>query len=304
MNIKIVLRLILALSFATLAVIFSELLPPLEGVNSVLLRILLTILAALIGFLVFPEIAAKVTYWTVYSFNFVVNRITNELLSQIMRISKNDSLHLPFITHAPQGNTVVLQKPLILDTSAIIDGRILDIAKTGFLFGTVVVPQFILTELQQVADSSDFLKRSRGRHGFELIEELKKIKSLRIEVWDKDVLGKQVDDKVLQLAKNLHGRIVTTDYNLNRVASVSNVAVLNVNDLANAVKTVAIPGEKLEVKIMHLGKDSTQGVGYLNDGTMIVVQDGAEVVGNTIAIEVTKNIQSPAGRMIFGKVLK
>lgn len=304
MNIKVVLRLVLAVSFATLAVIFSELLPPLEGVNSILLRILLTILAALIGFLVFPEIAAKVTTTTISMFNFLTNRIAAEVMSQIMRIPKTDNFHIPFMSHTPQGSTVSLQKPLILDTSAIIDGRILDIAKTNFISGNVLVPQFVLTELQQVADSSDFLKRSRGRRGFELIEELKKIKSLRIEVWDKDVSGKQVDDKVLQLAKNLHGKIVTTDYNLNRVASVSNVTVLNVNDLSNAVKTIAVPGEKMEIKIMHLGKDSSQGVGYLNDGTMVVVADGAELVGKTTEVEVTKNIQSPAGRMIFSKVVK
>lgn len=302
MNIKIVLRLILAVTFATLAVIFSELLPPLEGVNSVVLRSLLTILAALIGFLVFPDIATRVTSLTIFSFNFVVNRITNEILSQIVKILKNDNFHIPFTTHNAQGSIMTLQKPLILDTSAIIDGRILDIAKTGFLFASILIPQFVLTELQQVADSSDFIKRSRGRRGFELIEELKKIQSLRVEIWDKDVSGKQVDDKVLQLAKNLHGRIVTTDYNLNRVASVSNVTVLNVNDLANAVKTIAIPGEKLEIKIMHIGKDPSQGVGYLDDGTMIVVQDGAQKVGETTSIEVTKNLQSPAGRMIFGKL--
>lgn len=304
MNIKVFLRLTLAISFATLAVIFSELLPPIEGVNSVLLRTLLTILAALIGFLVFPDVATKVTTITISAFNSLISKIASEVMSQIMRLQKNDNFHIPFMSHTPQGSTVSLQKPLILDTSAIIDGRILDIARTGFISGTVLVPQFVLTELQQVADSSDFLKRSRGRRGFELIEELKKVKSLRIEVWDKEVSGKQVDDKVLQLAKNLHGKIVTTDYNLNRVASVSNVTVLNVNDLSNAVKTVAVPGEKMEIKIMHLGKDSAQGVGYLNDGTMVVVADAAELVGQTKEVEVTKNIQSPAGRMIFGKIVR
>ena len=189
-----------------------------------------------------------------------------------------------------------------MDTSAIIDGRILDIAKTGFVSGLVLVPKFILTELQQVADSADSLKRARGRKGFEIVEELKKIKKLRIEIWDKDQNGKQVDEKLLNLAKSLHGRIITTDYNLNRVAQAWGIEVLNVNDLANAVKTVSLPGESMEIKVVHLGKDKTQGVGYLSDGTMVVVADSAEKIGQTVKTEVTKNIQTPAGRMIFAKL--
>ena len=196
-----------------------------------------------------------------------------------------------------------MNQPLILDTSAIIDGRILDIAKTGFIFGILLIPSFVLTELQQVADSSDYLKRSRGRRGFEILEELKKVKGLRTEVWDKDIMAKTVDDKLLKLAKSLNGRIITTDFNLNRVASVSGVNVLNINDLANSVKTVAIPGEHLKVKVIHLGKDPKQGVGYLPDGTMIVVEDGATLVGQDIKTEVTRILQVPAGKMIFTKRL-
>lgn len=300
MRAKLLLRLLLAVGFATIAIIFSELIPPVNGINSIVLRVLITVLAALVGFLVFPDLARSITTTTIHTFNFFVNRIASEVLTQTMRLPR-ESLHIPFMSHTPAVGTVSLQKPLIMDTSAIIDGRIVDIAKVGFLQGTVLIPTFVLTELQQVADSSDFLKRSRGRRGFELIEQLKKVKSVRVEIWDKEVSAKLVDNKILQLAKSLQGRIITTDFNLNRLASVSNVSVLNVNDLANALKTVAVPGEKLDIKIMHLGKDATQGVGYLPDGTMIVVADAADKVGETISIEVTKNLQSPAGKMIFGK---
>ena len=197
--------------------------------------------------------------------------------------------------------TTALVKPIILDTSAIIDGRVLDIAKAGFLSGLILIPKFVLTELQQVADSSDDLKRGRGRRGFELIDELKSIKGVKIEIWDKDQKGKNVDDKLIELAKGVGGRIVTTDFNLNRVASLSNLVVLNVNDLANAVKTVTIPGERISIKILHIGKDPKQGVGYLEDGTMVVVAQGAQNLGKTVSVEVTKVLQMSAGRMVFGK---
>ncbi len=300
MNIKLVLRLVLAIFAATLAIIYSELLPPIPGIDPIVIRPVLTFLAGVIGFMVFPDLATRITIIALSLFNLLVVRLATEILNQTMRLPR-ETLHLPFMTHSPTIGTLSLQKPLILDTSAIIDGRILDIATTGFLYGTILIPSFVLTELQQVSDSADFLKRARGRHGFELIENLKKVKSIRVEVWDRDVSGKQVDDQLLRLAKSLHGRIVTTDFNLNRLAGVSNVAVLNVNDLANAVKTIAIPGENMEIKITHLGKDPTQGVGYLVDGTMVVVKDAAPSLGKNISVEVTKNLQSPAGRMIFAK---
>jgi uncharacterized protein YacL len=195
-----------------------------------------------------------------------------------------------------------LSKSMILDTSAIIDGRILDIAKVHFLSGLILVPGFVLTELQQVADSADSIKRVRGRRGFEVIQELKKIKGIKVEVWDKDQSGKDVDAKIVSLAKSLGGRIVTTDYNLNKVATIGNIEVLNVNDLANALKSIALPGESLKVKISQTGKDINQGVGFLEDGTMVIVSGGSDEIGKEISVIVTKNIQSPSGRIIFGKI--
>ncbi len=299
MRTKLILRLILAFLFATLAAIYSQLIPNFEGTTSVIIRVLLTVAAGLMGYLVFPSVARSVRVVILTTFNFVVHRVSSEVSSQIIRFPRPN---LPFSQPVSQVGSVSLTKPLILDTSAIIDGRILDIARTGFVSGLMLVPKFVLTELQQVADSSDDLKRQRGRKGFETVEELKKLKSLRVDVWDKDQAGKFVDEKLVSLAKGLHGKIVTTDFNLNKLATISNISVLNVNDLANAVKTISLPGERMEIKIMHLGKDKTQGVGYLNDGTMVVISNSADKIGRTIKVEVTKNIQTPAGRMIFAKL--
>lgn len=298
MRLRLIFRLILALIFATLAAIFSQLIPPMLGEASFVIRVLLTLAAGGIGYVVFPSVARWVRIVSLTTFNFVVHRVSSEVSNQIIKFPRPN---LPFSHPSPQIGSVSLTKPLILDTSSIIDGRILDVAKTGFITGLILVPKFVLTELQQVADSADDLKRARGRRGFEVVEELKKLKPLRVEVWDKDQSGKLVDDKLINLAKGLHGKIITTDFNLNKLASLSNIAVLNINDLANAVKSVALPGERLKTKVVHLGKDKSQGVGYLADGTMVVVADAAQNLGQTIEVKVTKNIQIPQGRMIFAK---
>lgn len=298
MRLRRIFRLVWAFLLATFAAIFSQLIPPFFGESSFIIRVLLTLAAAGIGYVVFPPVARWIRVITITTFNFVVHRLSSEVSNQLIKFPRPN---LPHANPTPQVGSVALVKPLILDTSVIIDGRILDIAKTGFIFGLVLVPKFVLTELQQVADSSDDLKRQRGRRGFEVLEELKKIKPLRVEVWDKDQSGKTVDEKLMNLAKALNGKILTTDFNLNKVATVSNILVLNVNDLANAVKTMSLPGEKLDIKIVHLGKDKTQGVGYLDDGTMVVVASSADNLGKTINVEITKNIQTPAGRMVFAK---
>ncbi len=300
---KLVFRLILALIFALIAFIFSEVIPE-TVVNHIIIRILVTLVFGLIGFSIFPDVAKSISLGLFSLVNLVTARVSSEVMIQIVRLPRHQG-DMPYgSVHHPSVGGVAFNQPLILDTSAIIDGRLLDIAKTGFLYGTLLLPQFVLTELQQVADSADFLKRQRGRRGFEIISELKKVKGMRIEIWDKDVMAKGVDEKLLKLAKNLNGKILTTDYNLNRVASVSGVNVLNINDLANSVKTSVIPGEILKVKVIHLGKDAKQGVGYLDDGTMIVVEDGAELVGKEIKTEVSRILQGSAGKMIFAKHVK
>lgn len=191
---------------------------------------------------------------------------------------------------------------VLLDTSVIIDGRIADVSRTGFIQGTMLVPRFVLNELQHIADSSDTLRRNRGRRGLEMLNKLQKDSTVPILITDMDIESvREVDDKLVLLAKQLHCAIVTNDYNLNRVAELQGVAVLNINELANAVRAIYLPGETLDVKIIQEGKEPGQGVGYLDDGTMVVIEEGRQDIGRTISITVTKVLQTAAGRMIFAR---
>ncbi len=192
---------------------------------------------------------------------------------------------------------------VLLDTSVIIDGRIADIARTGFIAGPMLVPSFVLSELQHVADSSDGLRRQRGRRGLEILNRLQKDPIISMRITDLDVEGvREVDDKLVILAKQLRCKVLTNDYNLNRVAELQGVSVLNINELANAVKAVFLPGETLEVDVIQKGKEAGQGVGYLDDGTMVVIEDGEIRIGNVILVTVTKVLQTAAGRMIFARL--
>jgi uncharacterized protein YacL len=190
--------------------------------------------------------------------------------------------------------------PLLLDTSTIIDGRIADISQTGFINGTIVVPRFVLNELQRIADSSDTMRRNRGRRGLEILNRLQKDANVPIEIIDIEVEGiGDVDSKLVKLARDHHCPIITNDFNLNRVAELQGVKVLNINELANAIKPVMLPGEDIHIKIMQDGKELGQGVGYLDDGTMIVVENGRQYMNTTIEVTVTRVLQTVAGRMIF-----
>jgi uncharacterized protein YacL len=191
----------------------------------------------------------------------------------------------------------------VLDTSVIIDGRIADICETGFVDGTLVVPQFVLRELQQVADSSDALKRNRGKRGFDVLQRLQRIPKVTVQISDLDVpqIG-EVDRKLIELAKRLGGKVLTNDYNLNKLAELSGVAVLNVNELANALKPVVLPGELMQVRVLKEGKEAGQGVGYLDDGTMVVVDHGKKYLGQSVDVTVTSVLQTTAGRMIFTRL--
>ncbi|MEZ4862249.1 MAG: PIN domain nuclease [Caldilineaceae bacterium] len=196
---------------------------------------------------------------------------------------------------------VKAQTPLLLlDTSVIIDGRIADIVQTGFVLGTLAVPRFVLNELQYIADSSDALRRNRGRRGLEMLDRLQNNEEVEIEFIDQDPHdAQQVDDKLISLAQQLQASIVTNDYNLNRVARLQGVKVLNINELANAVKTVLLPGEDLPLRIIQEGKEAGQGVGFLEDGTMVVVENGRRFVNQEVLVQVTKVLQTNAGRLIF-----
>ncbi|MFB0545827.1 MAG: PIN/TRAM domain-containing protein [Anaerolineae bacterium] len=198
----------------------------------------------------------------------------------------------------PRGDNYVL-----LDTSVIIDGRIAEISRTGFVSGTMLVPRFVLNELQHIADSPDILRRNRGRRGLDMLNKLQKDSIVPVHITDMDVEDyREVDDKLVMLAKNLHCPIITNDYNLNRVAELQGVVVLNINELANAVKAIVLPGESLKVRIIQEGKEEGQGVAYLDDGTMIVVENGRRYINSTIEVTVTKFLQTAAGRMIFAQL--
>ncbi len=192
--------------------------------------------------------------------------------------------------------------PILLDTSVIIDGRIADICRTGFIQGELVVPLFVLNELQHIADSADTLRRNRGRRGLEILRHLQEESPVPVRITDEDPEEvKEVDDKLITIAKRLEGHVLTNDYNLNRVAELQGVQVLNVNELANAVKTVLLPGETFSIHVLQEGKEINQGVGYLDDGTMVVIEEGREYISQTIDVVVSKVLQTAAGRMIFAR---
>ncbi|MBN2048257.1 MAG: TRAM domain-containing protein [Anaerolineaceae bacterium] len=194
-------------------------------------------------------------------------------------------------------------RKILLDTSVIIDGRIADIARTGFLPGVLLIPRFVLAELQYIADSPDGLRRQRGRRGMEVLSILQKEPGIPVEISDIDVEGAtEVDDKLVILARQIRCPIVTNDYNLNRIAELQGVIVLNVNELANAVKSILLPGETLKVKVIQEGKEVGQGVGYMDDGTMVVVENGKHLLNRTVDVTVTKVLQTAAGRMVFARL--
>lgn len=204
---------------------------------------------------------------------------------------------------SPSSSWANLTRNILLDTSVIIDGRVTDIARTGFLPGTLLIPRFVLNELQYIADSPDGMRRQRGRRGMEALAELQKIPNVMVRISDINVEGvREVDDKLIVLGKQLKCPVLTNDYNLNRIAELQGVTVLNINELANAVKSVVLPGEALRINIMQEGKEHSQGVGYMDDGTMVVIENGRDYIGEYMDVNITKVLQTAAGRMIFGRV--
>lgn len=194
------------------------------------------------------------------------------------------------------------EKTILMDTSVIIDGRIVDIARTGFLPGALIIPRFVLNELQYVADSAENLRRQRGRRGMDVVAQLQKDKNISVTVVDMDVEGvRDVDEKLISLARQMHIPILTNDYNLNKIAELQGIHVLNINDLANAVKSILMPGEMLPVRVIQEGKEVGQGVAYLEDGTMVVIEEGQKLLNQEINVVVSKVLQTAAGRMIFAK---
>ncbi len=201
------------------------------------------------------------------------------------------------------GLTPLMSSEKILDTSVIIDGRIIDISRTGFIEGRLIVPRFILRELQSIADSEDTLKRNRGRRGLDTLNSLQRESQVEIYIMERDYPElKDVDSKLVEIAKDMKGTILTNDFNLNKIAELQGVSVLNINELANALKPIVLPGEEMKVHVLKEGKETGQGVGYLDDGTMVVVEGGRRYVGEDVDTLVTSVLQTPAGRMIFVKL--
>jgi uncharacterized protein YacL len=223
-------------------------------------------------------------------------------LGMVMALRGKDefSIIIPYVRLRRQDQS---EDVTLLDTSVIIDGRIVDIFKTRFLSGKVIIPKFVLRELQQIADSTDPIKRQRGRRGLEILNTVQKESGLDITINDDDFPEtSEVDSKLVKLAKLLEAKILTVDFNLNRVATIQGIKVLNINELANALKSLVFPGEEMQVKLIKEGKEHNQAIGYLDDGTMVVVEDARRLIGQDVKVAVTSVLQTQAGRMIFTKL--
>jgi uncharacterized protein YacL len=221
----------------------------------------------------------------------------------VVGTSKGDLLNLAALGDLFGSERSGRRSVKVLDTSSIIDGRIADMAETGFLEGALVIPGFVLRELQMVADSADASKRQRGRRGLDVLQRMQANSLLTIQIVENDYPQvREVDLKLIELAKELDGRIVTNDFNLNKVAHLHHISVLNINDLANALKPVVLPGEKMNILVLKEGKEYNQGVGYLDDGTMVVVDHARRMIGRSVEITVTSVLQTASGKMIFGKL--
>ncbi len=220
-------------------------------------------------------------------------------VSFILQTKDDIRFVIPYVEFAKQTKGA---RPMVLDTSVIVDGRFADICNTGIIDCPIIVPRFVLTELQAVADSSDRLKRNRGRRGLDILHRLQTNDQLDVQFLDSRAeADRPVDERLVLLAKKLDGQVVTNDYNLNKVAQIHGVRVININDLANALKPIFLPGEKISVKVIKPGEEAGQGIGYLEDGTMVVVEAGRDKIGETVAISVTSVLQTSAGRMVFGR---
>ena len=300
MNTQVISRIVLAIIFAAIGYFVSIRFINIEDSQTqVGINVIIMVASGAIGVFLVPILSK----WIQQGSMALAQRIANEVISQ---------LHLPDLSRFRDLPTRIRRRankkkedsrylnPILVDTSSLIDGRVADVVDSGFLYGTLIVPRFILSELQHIADASNALRRGRGRRGLEILEKMKKSKQVKTVVYTRDdPQGKNVDEKLLNLAKTLKGKILTTDFNLNKVATVSGVKILNINELVNQLKTTLLPGEQLQVKVIQEGKEKTQGVGYLNDGTMIVVENGAAHLGKSINTTVLRVLQTAAGRMIF-----
>jgi len=272
----------------------------LKGLSSAVFGVILGLLLAKIfsEFLKLFSIPQEVSYVVrlFVTFTFVYLGLTLGIKGK-----EEFNLIIPYVKFKRQE---LKEEAIVVDTSSIIDGRVLDIVKTGFLEARFIIPHFVLNELRQLADFAEHLKRQKGKRGIEILHSLKKEPNIEVIISEEKVEEvKSVDEKIVCLAKNLDAKILTTDYNLNRIAQLQGVKVLNINDLANALKPVFIAGEKFSLKLIKEGKEHNQAVGYLEDGAMVVVENARWLIGKTVEVEVTSVLQSPSGRIIFTKLV-
>ncbi|MGD9721058.1 MAG: PIN/TRAM domain-containing protein [Pirellulales bacterium] len=272
-----------------------------DTVSAVYLGLIVGLFLTYVLRLAFSSVIPQDT-WTSNWFSLVLGMILCYLCISLLLQTKDDfRFIIPYVEFVKEIKGL---KPYVLDTSVIIDGRIADVVETQILDNQLIMPRFVISELQAVADSADRLRRSRGRRGLDILNRLSNNTDVDFKIYDRELpefAGQPVDLKLVLLAKYLQGKIVTNDYNLNKVARLHGVGVINLNDLANSLKPVVLPGETLEVRIVKHGEEAGQGVGYLDDGTMIVVEGGREHINQTVRIAVTSVLQTSAGRMIFGR---
>jgi uncharacterized protein YacL len=238
------------------------------------------------------------TPWIVISLGMV---LCYTCISILMQTKDDFRFIIPYVEFAKEIKGL---KPYVLDTSVVIDGRIADVVETRIVDNQLIMPQFVIAELQAIADSSDRLKRGRGRRGLDILNRLRSDPKVDLVVYDRELpqfAGQSVDQKLVLLAKHLEGKVVTNDYNLNKVAKLHNVGVINLNDLSNALKPLFLPGELIEVRLVKPGEEHGQGVGYLEDGTMVVIEGGRDHIGKAVSATVTSVLQTSAGRMVFGR---
>jgi len=299
-----------ALAFAgfvllAIAVIFIDVLVShkrLDVITAVYFGLIIGLFLTYVGKLalspVLPEDGSPLATWAPMLLGMV---LCYSCVSVLMQTKDDFRFIIPYVEFAKQIKGL---KPLVLDTSVVIDGRIADVVETGVIDSQLIMPQFVIAELQGIADSSDKLRRNRGRRGLDILNRLRSDAGIEMVIFDRELPefeGQPVDQKLVLLAKHLDGKVVTNDYNLNKVAKLQNVGVVNLNDIANSLKPVFLPGEVLQVRILKPGEESTQGVGYLEDGTMVVIEGGRDHVGENIMATVTSVLQTSAGRMVFGK---
>jgi len=300
MSLQFVFHVLLGVSFGMLGYFLSASLPDIENTGiSIAVKLAVSLASGAIGVFIVPIVSKWVRDWS----GILARRIAKEVISQLRLPDFRNMRQFPSRigkTDTKKKEEKAYDNPIVVDTSALIDGRVADVVENGFLYGTLIVPRLVLLELQHIADAANALRRGKGRRGLDILDKIRKSKQVKVVIYKNgEIEGKSTDEKLLTIAKSFKAKIMTTDFNLNKVATVSGIKTLNINELVNSLKTTLLPGEPLTVKVIQAGKEKSQGVGYLEDGTMIVVENGARYSGQEVQTKVMRVLQTAAGRMIF-----